>query len=261
MKPDGYNYVLMALPTLILTTLNPQVDFKPEEFTPIYAWVLDQPVLYVHSDSWGSFDEFVKAGRQEPILVGITGLRSTTHLSTVVMAETLKLKIRFISYKGGGDMMAALAGKHIQAVVTLPATAMALEKAGRVRALLTLGTEKSSGSPNAPTPKSIGYDIPKTVPWLLGIVGPPKLPEPIAATFESAINKAVKDPKYQEFAKERKLDLIYMPSKQLGEEIRKAIRRYSHLWRIFERKAMRSYVLSLPTFWGDASWGRRSRGG
>ena len=38
MKPDGYNLVVFGLPTLLLTSLNQQVAFKAEEFSPIFGW-------------------------------------------------------------------------------------------------------------------------------------------------------------------------------------------------------------------------------
>jgi tripartite-type tricarboxylate transporter receptor subunit TctC len=220
MKPDGYNLVVFGLPTLLLTSLNQQVAFKAEEFSPIFGWVADQQILFVHSDSWKTFDEFVTSGRKEPIVVGVTGIMSASHLATVVMAETLKVKIRFVSYPGGGDMMAALAGKHIQAVVTLPLTALGLARAGKVRGLLTFGTEKSTAFPEVPNPKSAGHDF-TTVPWLLGIMGPPKLPDAVVTVLESAFKKMLEEPKYHEFAAERKINTISIPSKQLGEEIKR----------------------------------------
>jgi tripartite-type tricarboxylate transporter receptor subunit TctC len=63
MKPDGYNLVVFGLPTLLLTSLNQQVDFKPEEFTPIYAWESDQQILFTHS------------------LLRLSNCRSSIHLS------------------------------------------------------------------------------------------------------------------------------------------------------------------------------------
>ena len=112
------------------------------------------------------------------------------------MAEELGLKINWVSYGGGAESLNALAGKHIDAVMTLTSSVMPLIKAGKIIPLLIFSEKRALKYPNVPTPGELGYNNMPLLYGLTGIVGPPGLDKGKAKILEDALLKAMKDPDY-----------------------------------------------------------------
>lgn len=221
--PDGYTFASIALPPLpAVEVLRGGVKWRAEEFTPVYAWAADNQILFVNSETYKTFDEFVKAAREETLTLGATGSgpSSSSLLAAALLAEQMKLKLRFVGFDGAGELLGALAGKHIHSGISMPQTAVGLVKGGKIRPLLSFAADADPVFPEIPTPKSLGYDI-RPLPHIKALAGPPKLPKAQVAVIESAFKKTLEDPDYRKWAKDKNVFLISMSADQLKEEIRK----------------------------------------
>ena len=173
--PDGYTLVANNLPAVIVTEISqPNANYRTKEFTPLCAFALDPVILVTHPDLYKTFDEFVKAAKTTQIRVGTTGKGTTVHLSGLIVESALGVKFNFIPFDGGAESVASLAGKHIDAVLTIASSANAMIRAGRIRPLLILAKERSATYPQVPVPKDVGYEIPPFSNHT-GILAPPKL--------------------------------------------------------------------------------------
>ena len=197
--PDGYTLVANNLPAIVVTEISqPNSNYRTREFTPLCAFALDPVILVTHPDLYKTFDEFVKAAKAAQIRVGTTGKGTTVHLSGLIVESVLGIKFNFIPFDGGAESVAALAGKHIDAILTIASSANAMVRAGRIRALLILAKERSPKYPQVPVPKDTGYDIPPFSNHT-GILAPPKLPSDRLKILETAFDRAVKNPAYIEW--------------------------------------------------------------
>ncbi|OGP62564.1 MAG: hypothetical protein A2170_09020 [Deltaproteobacteria bacterium RBG_13_53_10] len=198
-EPDGYTLVANNLPAIVVTEISqPNANYRTKEFTPLCAFALDPVILVTHPDLYKTFDEFVKAAKTTQIRVGTTGKGTTVHLSGLIVEGALGVKFNFIPFEGGAQSVAALAGKHIDAVLTIASSANAMVRAGRIRPLLIMAKEKSPKYPQVPIPKDVGYEIPPFSNHT-GILAPPKLPSDRLKILEAAFDRAVKNPAYVEW--------------------------------------------------------------
>ena len=198
-SPDGYTLVANNLPAIVVVELSqPNANYRTKEFTPLCAFALDPVVLVTHPDLYKTFDEFVKTAKTTQIRVGTTGKGTTVHLSGLIVESILGIKFNFIPFEGGAESVTSLAGKHIDAVLTIASSANAMIRAGRIRPLLILAKEKSPKYPQVPIPKDVGYDIPPFSNHT-GILAPPKLPPNRLKILDAAFGRAVKNPAYVEW--------------------------------------------------------------
>jgi len=196
-KPDGYTLLAWnnLTPHLEEYKRSGDVGYKTLNFTSLAAFSRDGTMLVTHPDSSGTFTDFVKQAKTQTLNIGTTGQYTITGLQGILMAEELGIKVNWVTFAGGAECLTSLAGKHINAALTLPSSAMSLIKAGKVLPLLTFGDKRSLKYPTVPVPAELGYNIPVLSSYL-GIVGPPGLDKIKVKILEEAILKAAKDQDY-----------------------------------------------------------------
>jgi tripartite-type tricarboxylate transporter receptor subunit TctC len=218
-KPDGYT--LLSAPTLpmILSELSRETKFKSLEFKPIFAFVRDTLILVVNPDFCKSFDEFVKIATASTIRIGTTGGATSSGLGGIILVEKLGLKANWIPFGGGAESLTALAGKHIDAVMTITASAFSLIKAGKIRPLVIFTDKRHPKFSDVPVSRELGIDIPLLTNHI-GILAPPQTSEERIKIVEEAFARAVEDKEYLEWLnKVATAELVPLSSKEYKKEI------------------------------------------
>ncbi len=217
-KPDGYTLLASNTIPLFLTEYSRDAKYKTMEFKPIYAYARDSMILVVHPDFCKTFDEFVKIARTQTVRIGTTGAATTTGMMGIALAEELGLKINWVPFGGGSESLTTLAGKHIDAVFSIAASAVSLAKAGRIRPLMVFSEKRNPQYPEVVVPKEAGVDI-TLIFNHTGIVGPPGLPEDRIKILAQAFVKAGQDPEYVARLKETATsELVPLPPKEYKKE-------------------------------------------
>ncbi len=196
-KPDGYTLLASNTLPLFLTEYSRPTRYKTMDFKPIYAYVRDSMILVVHPDFSKTFDEFIKTARAQTITIGTTGAATTTGLMGILFAEELGLKVNWVPFGGGAESLTTLAGKHIDAVFSIAASALSLSRAGKIRPLMVFSEKRNPQYADVPVPKESGVDIPLLFNHT-GIVGPPGLTDDKVKILASAFANAAADPEYRE---------------------------------------------------------------
>jgi tripartite-type tricarboxylate transporter receptor subunit TctC len=194
-KPDGYT--LLAWNTLppLLEEYKRSVAYKTLNFTSIGAFSRDFSILVVHPEVSKNLTDFVKLAKSQNVNVGTTGQYTITGLQGILMTEELGLKTNWVNFGGGAESLTSLAGKHIEAVLTLTGSAMPLIKAGKILPLAIFSEKRSNKFPTVPVPSEQGFNLPILYSYT-GIVGPPGLDKAKVKILEEAIVKATKYPDY-----------------------------------------------------------------
>jgi tripartite-type tricarboxylate transporter receptor subunit TctC len=218
-NPDGYTLVANNLPAVIITEISmPNSVFKTKEFIPLCAFARDDVILVTHPELFQTFDEFVKAAKTQPMRVGVTGKGTTVHLAGLIFEHALGVKFNMIPFGGGSESVTSLAGKHIDAVITIGSSAFTMLRAGKIKPLLLFAKERSPQYPNVPTPKELGYDI-QPLANHTGILAPPKLPLRERQILEAAFERAVKNPSYKEWMEKGVAEYAPLIGKDYQNEI------------------------------------------
>lgn len=163
----------------------------------------DYGVLAVRKDSpFQTFEDFVNALKADPTSVaigagGTVGSQDWMKPALVAQAAGVDPKaLRYLSYEGGGEALAALLGGTIQA---LPGDASEMKgqlEAGEIRVLATFSAERLSGPyAEVPTAKELGYDV--EWPIVRGFYGPPEMGDAAYAYWTDALTRLNASPEWQ----------------------------------------------------------------
>jgi tripartite-type tricarboxylate transporter receptor subunit TctC len=153
--PDGYTLLLVPGSTLttnatVYKTLpyDPRKDFVPIAVTSEVAFALVvNPGLPIHS-----LAELIKYAKAKPgeLLVGTSGIATTTHLAGEILASKTGIKLRYAHYRGSPPAMNDVIAGNVQMMFADPVTGAQLAKAGKVRALAVTSKHRIDIFPDLP---------------------------------------------------------------------------------------------------------------
>ncbi|MDI6756371.1 MAG: tripartite tricarboxylate transporter substrate binding protein [Thermodesulfobacteriota bacterium] len=215
-EPDGYSLITYTFPKSIIIEYMDKVNYRTRDYTSIFAWSRSNQLLVGHADTWKTFDEFLKAAKAKTLAGGLSGRGSTTHLAGLVAVDELGIKVNWVPYEGAAGSVAALAGKHLDFTICLATSALPLIQAGKLRPLLMFSDKRDPYFPDVPIPKDLGFDI-TSLPAIRGVQAPPNTPASIVKVLEEACSKAIKDPAFVEFAKNRKMVIHPLQAQEFGK--------------------------------------------
>ena len=138
--------IVITLSNLFTTPLGTAVPFNWRDMTPVTMLALDQFVLWVNADSpWKTPKEFfdaLKAGADRSLKMGGTGSKQEDQIITVMLEKAAGKKMTYIPYGGGGQVATQLVGGHVNATVNNPIEAESHWRAGKLRALCVMDSQK-----------------------------------------------------------------------------------------------------------------------
>ncbi|MFD5825800.1 Bug family tripartite tricarboxylate transporter substrate binding protein [Lentzea sp. NPDC060358] len=161
-----------------------------EEVTPIARLTAEDEVVVVPADSpYKTIDDLLNAVNEKGKGVSITGgsAGGTDHILAGLLLKAKNVdtaKLNYVPYSGGGESLAALLGKKVDAGISGVGEYKEQIKAGKLRALGTSGPNPNPDV-NAPTFKDLGVEL---INWR-GVVAPAS----ISAEAKSRLTKLVTD--------------------------------------------------------------------
>ena len=199
---DGYT---IATITLTLATLfsQPQASFKPDDLHLLARSQVDPyGVLVPASIPFKSIDALVKYMRANPgkVTVGGPFQMSAHRVAWEVFSEVAKINTNWIPYKGGGPVLTAVAGGHVDAAATNPGNAKHLIAAGKLRVLAVSSEQRLEDFPDVPTYKERGWNVVR-YQWR-GIMARPGMPQPVVDKLVVAIQKSQQSAEWKTYLRQ-----------------------------------------------------------
>ncbi len=215
-RPDGYTLLfthssISTIPAADAIFGRPP-SFDKSQFMPLALIVADPLIVIVRADSpWKTFEDFVAAARQAPgtIAYSSSGAYGAIHVPVEMLAHAAGIKLKHVAYTGGGPMMTALLGGHVQVTVFSPAVVAPQIKSGEIRPLLSTGAKRIALMPDVRTVYDLGYKDAEFYLWC-GLFGPAKLPISIADKIRAGVAQAVRDPEFLKHMQNAGLPVEYM---------------------------------------------------
>ncbi len=215
-RPDGYT-LLFTHPSISTIPAADAIfgrppSFDKSQFMPLALIVADPLVVVVRADSpWKTFEDFAAAARKAPgtLAYASSGAYGAIHVPSEMLAHAAGIKLKHVAYTGGGPMMTALLGGHVQMTAPSPAVAAPQIKSGELRALAITGAKRIALLPDVPSVYDLGYKSAEFYLWC-GLFGPAKLPTQIADKVRAGVAQAVKDPEFIKHMKNAGLPVEYM---------------------------------------------------
>jgi tripartite-type tricarboxylate transporter receptor subunit TctC len=200
-QPDGYTLGVSTMPPLTIEPHLVNLPYNtPDDYLPIALVGSTMFTLTVNSEMpYKTLKEFIEYAKSNPgkVRVGTSGIG---HITSVILEElkfNAKIDLTEVPFKGGGEDIAAVLGKHVEADVLSLFEAVPLAKSGKTRALVLFDEKRSPLLPDVPTCKESGVDISRTTYTV--IIGPKNLPADVVSTVQNAYKKVSEDPDFLKY--------------------------------------------------------------
>ena len=166
---DGYAIVLASPSLAISPSLYKKLGYDPvKDFTSVSMVAQIPNVLLVHpSVPVKTLMELVRLAKANPgkLNFGSGGLGTSNHLGSELFKSLAGVNIVHIPYKGSNEAMVGMMGGHVDMVVIGVPPTLPHIKAGRVKPLAVLATERLAYLPNVPTAKEAGIANYEVTTW------------------------------------------------------------------------------------------------
>ena len=230
--PDGYTLVVL---TSIALSINPtlfkQLNYDPQDFTPISLYVKSPFILVIDpSLPAKTLSEFAELARNaKPTLsYASIGAGSVQHMSMEFAKKRLGFDATHVPYRATPQSVTDLMGGHVAAGFVEAGLSMPLIKEGKLRALAVSSAQRLPLLPDVPPfAEASGAADYEGVSWHMLLV-PAKTPQPIVDRLYAEMKRIMQAPEMR--AKIAALGLIPNDSPSIEE--------------------MRSYIQSEHLKWG-----------
>jgi tripartite-type tricarboxylate transporter receptor subunit TctC len=180
--PDGYTLVMGSVGThAVNATLFSKLPYDPvRDFAPVALVLEADGLLVVHpSVPAASVPELIALARAKPngLTFASAGMGTASHLAGELFKTMAKVEIVHVPYKGNVPAITdLLAGQTSMLFGTMP-TVLPHARAGKVRALATIGPSRAAATPELPTVAETlpGFDVGNWVALFAPAGTPPEI--------------------------------------------------------------------------------------
>jgi len=198
--PDGYTLVVGNIGTHAVNPfLMKNMPYDPlKDFVPV-AHLLDaEGLLVVHpSLPVKTVPELITYAKANPgkLAYASGGMGTTSHLAGELFKSMAGVDMVHVPYKGNSPAITDVMGNQAQMIFATMPTVIQQAKAGRLRAVATLGTVRAPAVPDTPTiAESLpGFDVAN---WI-GLFAPAGTPHEIAVRLNAEVQKIMQTPEVQ----------------------------------------------------------------
>jgi len=190
--PDGHTIGIAATGALAINVTLMKLPYDPlKDLAPV-SKLADIPMVIVAHPASGidSVKDLIARAKARPgsLAYGTTGVGSAMHLSGEMLKSITGVELVHIGYKGSAPAVVdVMAGQIPIAIVDLT-SALPHVRSGRIKALATLGAQRTVTAPDLPTMAEAGIAGFDAVGWF-GIVAPGGTPRDAIRKLNGEINR------------------------------------------------------------------------
>jgi tripartite-type tricarboxylate transporter receptor subunit TctC len=198
--PDGYTLVMGSVGThAVNVSLFSKLPYDPVKDFAAIALVLEaEGLLVVHpSVPAQNIAELITLAKAKPgaLSFASAGMGTASHLAGELFKSMAKVEMTHVPYKGNVPAITdLLAGQTALLFATMP-TVLPHAKAGKLRALATIGSSRAVATPELPT---VGEALPgfEVNNWI-GLFAPAGTPSEIVRRWNAEVTRIMQSPDIQ----------------------------------------------------------------
>jgi tripartite-type tricarboxylate transporter receptor subunit TctC len=180
-----------------VVSLYPKLPYDPvRDFAPISLMLEAEGLLVVHpSVQAQNVAELVVLAKKQPLTFASAGMGSASHLAGELFKSMAKVEMTHVPYKGNVPAITdLLAGQTSMLFATMP-TVLPHAKAGKLRALATIGDSRAAATPELPTVgESLkGFEVSN---WI-ALFAPAGTPPEIVRRWNAEVIRIMQSPEIQ----------------------------------------------------------------
>jgi len=199
--PDGYSLVMGSFGThAVNVSLFSRMPYDPvKDFAPIVLVLEAEGLLVVHpSVPAQNVLDLIAYGRAHPgrLTFASAGMGTASHLAGELFKTMALVEMTHVPYKGNVPAITdLLAGQTSLLFATMP-TVLPHAKAGKLRAIATIGAKRSAATPGLPTVAEAlpGFEVNN---WI-GLFAPAGTPQDIVRKWNGEVNRFMQSPEIKQ---------------------------------------------------------------
>ena len=233
-KPDGYTLLAPGVPIAFNTALGRKLPYDPiRDFTPI-SHVVSQPLLVVVNPavpvkSMAELFAYAKA-QKAPLQYTSGGIGSYGHLWWEMVRSREGIDGQHVAYNGIAPALKDVMGGQVPLLIDAIVPSGAQVKAGTVRGLAIVASQRAKSLPDLPTLSEQGYTGLDAAPFY-GVLGPAGMDPAVVQKLSSTLQQALATPALREKLQEQGFDVVASSPEAYAKLIRDEIDRWSKVVR------------------------------
>ena len=213
-KGDPHIWLTATTSFLQTPLLAKKSKYDYKDFTPLANLAYDDFLIVVRDDSpYKTMKDIIDAAKKKPgeIKVGGTTAHGGDAIITFQIEKETGVKFNLIPFKGGGEVLVALLGGHVDLASANPCEALAQMEAKKVRVLGASSEKRLEEAPNIPTLREQGMNV--VYRQFRSIAAPKDIPKEAVKYYEGLLKKLSENKLWKEkYIKENMLSPHYMNS-------------------------------------------------
>ncbi len=195
-KGDGYTWMGVNLPHIVIKPRQKNVGFKTDDITTVYMFHYTPDAIVVREDSpfktLKDLTDYAKANPGKLVMSG-SGKGTANHIAQVRFDAMTGVKTTYVAFKGTGAAVTALLGDQVKAEWGY--TSVGAKYEGKVRLLAVAMEKRHPKFPNVPTFKELGINLVSGA--YRGIAVPKSTPEALRIKISNMIGKINANPEFR----------------------------------------------------------------
>lgn len=215
--------LLLTNPTVFTNELTGLAQQHYTSLTPIALLLVESNAISVKADSpITNMRDLLDRLKADPdsVSFAMPSRGGVPHLALGAAVKAGGLdprKLKIVVFKATGESITAVAGGHVQVIVSSLASVMSHVKAGSLRVLALAARERRGGAAaNVPTLREQGIPTDGVAAWR-GMSGPKGLSAAHVAFWEDALAKVVASGEWKSFLEESELSSQFLGSREFAK--------------------------------------------
>ena len=200
--PDGYTILLFVGALVADPWITKEPTFDPVKDFSFVTLVTSQPSLAVVGPQVkaANLREFVALAKAKPDGLSFAYGSTSGRLTGELLMQLTGIKLLVVPYKGAAAAMIDVAGGRVDLAFASPPSSIPLIKAGKLKGLAVVGSQRLAGAPDVPTSGESGFPDFVVDAWY-AIAAPANTPPEIIARLNAEIRKVIESPEAKEMLK------------------------------------------------------------
>jgi tripartite-type tricarboxylate transporter receptor subunit TctC len=232
--PDGYTLLIAVSPPHTTTPFfvkNPPFD-NIRDFTPIAIIGTFPQAITVHpSVPAHNLRELIDYVKKNPgkISFATSGVGTAQHLGGLQLNKATGMDMLHVGYKGGAQAVQDHLGGQIPVAILTLSNVINHVRSGKLRFIAMLEGQRAKGAPDVPTVAEAGVPGFATPDTWIGLIGPARLPAPIARQLNAVVAKTLEAPEVRARLEGAGFELGSATQEAFADSINRSFRVYQQV--------------------------------
>jgi putative tricarboxylic transport membrane protein len=226
----GNSHMLLAYtPASLSGPLLLKSDTGWRQFTPVAMLVTDVMVILVNPDGpYKSLKDLIAAAKEKPkaVLQGGANYGNSSSMAGKLLEEAAGVTFSFTPFKGGGEAVLALLGKHVHFIIENPGEVEQHVKAGKLKVVAL--SEHLDMFPGAPTVAESGLKM-RMLKQFRSVSAPPAIAPEALQFYLNLLQRTRQTPQWKDYLKRTALVESWMTGPELSAFYEQEEKEYARL--------------------------------